>query len=163
MQVSSLIVSIPDRDSNRFQPTSVSEEKSILFQSLIGILIDFNLKLFHPILKLNVSIPDRNSNRFQLLVNAHRKSCRRLFQSLIGILIDFNHQLPPGTRPKPWFQSLIGILIDFNLLEFPRGMKVLLVSIPDRDSNRFQLGWCRRTRGQHPEFQSLIGILIDFN
>ncbi|WP_219726345.1 hypothetical protein, partial [Fischerella thermalis] len=59
------------------------------FQSLIGILVDFNGVIFTP-----------------------SPFCWR-FQSLIGILVDFN-RLRAGERSQLRFQSLIGILVDFN-------------------------------------------------
>ena len=62
-----------------------------MFQSLIGILVDFN----------------------SLLVK--QPNARGLFQSLIGILVDFNiRERKIDQKQGDVFQSLIGILVDFN-------------------------------------------------
>ena len=114
-----------------------------MFQSLIGILADFNADC-NPsgcAKEILVSIPHRDFSRFQRST-IRFNYCDIQFQSLIGILADFNgkqaliiiYLLGIG------FQSLIGILADFNstpLVTFLVECSFL--------------------------FQSLIGILADFN
>ena len=61
------------------------------FQSLIGILVDFN-------------------------ANGKPEDDKQEFQSLIGILVDFNVKEYSCLALKAKFQSLIGILVDFNFV-----------------------------------------------
>ena len=79
-----------------------------MFQSLIGILVDFNW------------------------VEPLCTTRKAVFQSLIGILVDFNSLIPIKIAQSSMFQSLIGILVDFN--DWFAGVALAqYVSIPDRD------------------------------
>ncbi len=80
------------------------------FQSLIGILVDFNAE-----------------------TSESTDESRELFQSLIGILVDFNRELLPLVLVGQLFQSLIGILVDFNPNLKNHTIVFCEVSIPDRD------------------------------
>ncbi len=136
-------VSIPERDFSWFQPilvlVSIAWNR---FQSLKGILVDFNAK------NLGWSW-----------------AIARTFQSLKGILVDFNFgvyvlhfpsQVSIPERDFSWFQQ--GVL--------RRRVLLARVSIPERDFSWFQhYRVPALTRWMHfrSMFQSLKGILVDFN
>ena len=75
-------------DFNAATPISSTETET--FQSLIGILMDFNPKRDSKPRTLTVSIPDRDFNGFQPIPKKEEEQVLILFQSLIGILMDFN-------------------------------------------------------------------------
>ncbi len=111
-------VSIPDRDFSWFQQGVHSGVGwRYCFQSLIGILVDFNLK------------------------SAKALKKKGNFQSLIGILVDFNNPSRWTPLNPCAFQSLIGILVDFNHRFRSKDAGENPFSIPDRDFSWFQL-WC---------------------
>ncbi len=87
-----IAVSIPDRDFSWFQPKSFKYKVNdrVEFQSLIGILVDFNFYHWGNNARNGVSIPDRDFSWFQHLVALRFWLSITLFQSLIGILVDFN-------------------------------------------------------------------------
>ncbi len=88
-----------------YAPSNESYE----FQSLIGILVDFNIANFGSV------------------------AFNTLFQSLIGILVDFNVSRSVAVL-LDLFQSLIGILVDFNAkISLTSPALSEPVSIPDRD------------------------------
>ncbi len=73
-----------------FQPKRLHLTLKTVFQSLIGILVDFQ----------QFSLVPQNLN-YQ-------------FQSLIGILVDFQPNAGAMQQVADLFQSLIGILVDFQ-------------------------------------------------
>ena len=110
-----LKVSIPDRDLSWFQHLLLLRRLlDALFQSLIGIWVDFNFtSCFNGTQNYWVSIPDRDLSWFQ-------PHFTYIGESRCG------------------FQSLIGIWVDFNFLKISIWF-LLWVSIPDRDLSWFQL------------------------
>ena len=115
------------------------------FQSLIGILADFNSAFFVVFKnRYHVSIPHRDFSRFQ-----HDEASDRRASWRVSIPHrDFSRfqQFKGGStagRHCP-FQSLIGILADFNALSPVRTAPSVHVSIPHRDFSRFQpIMYCR--------------------
>ncbi len=91
-------VSIPDRDFSGF-PVMGWEPNSTavgLFQSLIGILVDFQVSKSRHYMNeaAFVSIPNRDFSGFpDANASVIFQAASMLFQSLIGILVDFQKML----------------------------------------------------------------------
>ncbi len=133
-------VSIPERDFSRFPGVSrlsAFTERILPFQSLKGILVDFQNNLER------IKFQDKFQSLKGILVDFQplRIAFRPLstFQSLKGILVDFQVRCCwPSTEVNvDSFQSLKGILVDFQFHGDSVGNRLSPVSIPERDFSRF--------------------------
>ncbi len=109
-------VSIPNRDFDELEPgVDDTSEEILLFQSLIGILMNWNC---HSMLFIVIATQ---------------------FQSLIGILMNWNYSGTCSTEPQFQFQSLIGILMNWNPPPPPPSVPGIKgVSIPNRDFDELE-------------------------
>ncbi len=138
-------VSIPERDFSWFQRDRLFECRSSQgqFQSLKGILVDFNYESDTEDERLSVSIPERDFSWFQLWACLSCKAQFGLYNEVSIPERDFSWFQRCGdlvhVALEARFQSLKGILVDFNDISAPRNW-FSPVSIPERDFSWFQPG-----------------------
>ncbi|PPT09148.1 Epoxyqueuosine (oQ) reductase QueG [Geitlerinema sp. FC II] len=160
------LVSIPQRDFGEFQlPRLTDSDFSVKFQSLKGILVNFNQITIkeRKIMLPCVSIPQRDFGEFQRDIIRSQGIQVVSFQSLKGILVNFNFS---RAREIKVCRQLVSIpQRDFGEFQ-PEGAGYpdcrRFVSIPQRDFGEFQR-WMEACRWLITEFQSLKGILVNFN